>query len=63
LVAWPIAYYGMNRWLQEFAYRISPGVEVFISSGVLALVIALTTVSYQALKAATSNPVDALRSE
>ena len=63
LLAWPVAYYAMNRWLQDFAYRIDLGVGAFVLGGILALVIAQATVSYQALKAATANPVDALRSE
>ena len=63
LIAWPIAYYAMNRWLQDFAYRIDLGIWAFIVSGFLALFIALTTVSYQAWKVARTNPVDALRYE
>lgn len=63
LIAWPVAYYAMNRWLQDFAYRINLGVGVFILGGLLALVIALLTVSAQAVKAARANPVDALRYE
>ena len=63
LIAWPIAYYAMNRWLQDFAYRIDLGVGMFVLGGVLALMIVLLTVSSQAMKAATANPVDALRYE
>ena len=59
LIAWPIAYYAMNRWLQDFAYRIDLGIWAFVLSGFLALFIALTTVSYQAWKVARTNPVDA----
>ena len=61
LIAWPIAYYAMNRWLQDFAYRIDLEIWAFVLSGFLALLIALTTVSYQAWKVARTNPVDALR--
>ncbi|UCH20421.1 MAG: ABC transporter permease [Deltaproteobacteria bacterium] len=61
IIAWPIAYVAMNRWLQNFAYRINIGLGTFIMAGVLALVIALLTVGYQAVKAATANPVEALR--
>lgn len=63
LIAWPIAYFAMNRWLQDFAYRINLGVEIFLFSGLLALAIALLTVSFQAIKAALTNPVEALRYE
>ncbi len=63
LLAWPAAYYVMNRWLQDFAYRIDPGPEIFILCGVLALGVALLTVGAQSMKAALANPVDALRSE
>ena len=63
LIGWPIAYYAMDRWLQDFAYRIDLGIGMFILGGVLALAIALLTVGYQAVKAATANPVDALRHE
>lgn len=63
LIAWPFAYYFMNRWLQDFAYRVNVGWWVFAVSGALALVVALITVSTQALKAALANPVEALRYE
>ena len=63
IVASPIAYFAMNRWLQDFAYRIQIGVETFLLAGVLALVIAWLTVSYQSIKAALANPVEALRYE
>ena len=63
IIAWPIAYYIMNRWLQSFAYRSDIGLLVFILSGFTAMSIALLTVSYQAVKAATANPVDSLRYE
>ena len=63
IVAWPVAYYAMRGWLQNFAYRIDLGIGIFALSGILALVIAIVTVSYQALRAALANPVDALRYE
>jgi|APSaa5957512622_1039677.scaffolds.fasta_scaffold11706_2 putative ABC transport system permease protein len=63
LLAWPIAYFAMARWLQNFTYRINLGPGVFLLGGLIALVIALLTVSVQAIKAALSNPVDALRYE
>jgi len=63
LIAWPIAYYLMHRWLQDFAYRNSIGVAVFMFSGLLGLAIAMLTVGYQAIRAARANPVDSLRYE
>ncbi len=63
LLAWPLAYYAMNRWLQNFAYRVDIGWETFIIAGAIALLIALFTVSFQAVKAALTNPVETLRYE
>lgn len=63
LLATPIAFYFMNRWLQEFSYRISIGWWVFVFAGLAAILIALCTVSFQAIKAALINPVKSLRSE
>ncbi|MEJ2614183.1 MAG: ABC transporter permease [Ignavibacteriaceae bacterium] len=62
-IAWPVAYFVMNKWLQNFAYRIDLTIWPFISAGLVALVIALLTVSWQAIRAATSNPVKSLRYE
>jgi putative ABC transport system permease protein len=63
LIAWPVAYWAMNRWLQDFAYRIHIGFGTFLLAAVLALGIALLTVGFQAIKAALANPVEALRYE
>ena len=63
LIAWPIGYFVMGRWLQNFAYRTSIGIEIFILSGLVAFVFALITVSYQSIKAAIANPADSLRYE
>ena len=63
LIAIPISWYMMNRWLQDFAYRIDLSWWVFGLAGLLALVIAFLTVSYQAVKAARANPVKSLRTE
>ena len=63
LLAWPLAGWVMHRWLQDFAYRIDLGWWVFALAGVSALLIALLTVGFQALKAALANPVKSLRSE
>jgi ABC-type antimicrobial peptide transport system permease subunit len=62
-IAWPVAWYAMNKWLQNFAYRIHTGWGTFCLAGALALGIALFTVSFQAFRAATANPVDSLRYE
>jgi putative ABC transport system permease protein len=62
-IAWPIAWYAMHRWLQGFAYRIDLGPGTFLLGGALALTVAWLTVSWQAVRAATANPVDALRYE
>lgn len=63
LVAWPIGYYFMNSWLEDYAFRIDIGFWVFGLAGLLALIISLTTVSFQSIKAARKNPVEALKYE
>ena len=63
IVAWPIAYYAMSKWLGEFAYATGINIWLFISAGALALFIAIMTVSYQSIKAALQNPVKSLRYE
>lgn len=63
LIAWPLAYYMLHRWLQNFFYRISIGLETFVLSAAMVLVIAFISISYQSIKAALSNPADALRNE
>ena len=63
LIAFPIAWYGMNVWLKDFAFRIDIGWWVFAVAGVLSFVIAILTVSFQAIRAALMNPVMSLRSE
>jgi putative ABC transport system permease protein len=59
----PAAWYFMNKWLQDFAYRIDITWWVFVVAGALAIIIALLTVSFQAVKAALANPVKSLRTE
>lgn len=63
VIAVPIAWFAMNKWLQEFAYRINIQWWMFLLSGCVAILIALLTVSIQAIKAAISNPVKSLRTE
>jgi len=62
-IAFPVAWWAMHKWLEDFAYRVSIGWWVFAIAGVLALIIALATVSFQAIKAALANPVRSLRTE
>ncbi|QNF32850.1 ABC transporter permease [Adhaeribacter swui] len=63
VLAWPLAWWAMQRWLQDFEYRTPIGWWMFAVAGLGALLIALITVSFQAIKAAVANPVEALRSE
>ena len=62
-IAFPIAWWSMNKWLEDFAYRISMQWWIFFISAMLAVIIAFLTVSMQAFKAATANPVNSLRAE
>ncbi len=61
--AWPLAYIAMSRWLDNFAYRIDLGWTTFILAGALAMAIAMATVGYQAVRTATANPIESLRTE
>jgi putative ABC transport system permease protein len=63
VIATPIAWWAMNKWLQDFVYRINIQWWVFALAGVMALAIAFATISFQAIKAALANPVKSLRSE
>ena len=63
LIAWPVGYFIMNTWLQNFAYRIGLSMDTFILSALLAFVIAILTVAYQAVKAAVANPIESLKYE
>jgi putative ABC transport system permease protein len=63
LIASPIAYWGMNNWIQNFAYRIDISWWMFVAAGVVAIVIALATVSFQAIRTAIANPIKSLRTE
>jgi putative ABC transport system permease protein len=62
-IASPIGWWAMNKWLQDFAYRISIGWWMFVAVGAICLLIALVTISFQAIKAAVANPVKSLRAE
>ena len=61
--AWPIAFLAMTKWLQNYTYRITIGIWPFLLAGTTALLIVLVTVGFQTVKAATANPVEALRYE
>jgi putative ABC transport system permease protein len=63
IIAWPIAYIAMNKWLETFAFRTNTGISIFILAGGITLFIALLTVSYQVIRAARANPVDAIQHE
>ncbi len=63
VVAAPLAWLGMNDWLGGFAYRVPVGAGPFLGAGAAALLVMLVAVSYQAIRASTANPVDALRNE
>ena len=63
LIAWPVAWYFMDRWLAGFAFRTELGLGAFLLAGIGALVIALGTIAYHAWKAAIANPITALKYE
>jgi len=63
IIAWPAAYFAMNKWLQGFAYRTNIGIGIFAYSAVMAFIVALLTVSYQSIKAARVNPLNSLKYE
>ncbi len=63
IIAFPIAWWVMNQWLQDFVYRVSIGWWIFLISGIIAIIISLLTVSFLAIKAAIANPVKSLRTE
>jgi putative ABC transport system permease protein len=63
VIAFPVAWYAMGKWLLDFAFRISIGWWIFVGAGIIALIIAFATISFQSIKAAMANPVKSLRSE
>ncbi len=63
LIAWPLIYFGMSKWLQNFAYRTELDIWVFLISSMIGIMIALITISLQTFKAANANPVDSLKYE
>jgi len=63
IIAWPAAYYIMNNWLQNFAYKTNISIWIFFFSGIIALMIALLTISLHTINAANTNPVESLHYE
>jgi putative ABC transport system permease protein len=63
LIAWPLSWFAVHKWLQDYAYRINISWWIFLSAGLIAVIIALVTISFQAIKAAIANPVESLRTE
>ena len=63
IIAWPVAYYFMNEWLQNFAYKVSLSIWTFLFVGLVSILIAFLTISFQAVRAATTNPVKSLQYE
>ena len=63
LVAAPLAWYGVNWWLKSYVYKVEVGVLVYLLAGGFLFIIAWATMGYQSIRAATSNPVNSLRSE
>jgi putative ABC transport system permease protein len=63
IIAWPIAYFALNKWLEDFAYKVNISLWTFVLASVIAMLIAILTVSYQSIKASIANPVKSLRYE
>ena len=63
VIAWPVSYFLMHKWLEDFVYKTEMGIDIFLISGLAVIVIALITVSFQAIYAAISNPVNSIRYE
>jgi putative ABC transport system permease protein len=63
LIAWPLTYWAARKWLQSFAYRTGIGIDVFFAAALLAVLLAILTVSVQSVRAANTNPIESLRYE
>jgi putative ABC transport system permease protein len=63
VIAWPVVFYFMNKWLQNFAYKVNLNIWLFLLVGIISLLLAFLTISFQAVKASMENPVNSLRSE
>ena len=63
IIAWPVAYYAISKWLEDFAYKTEMGIWIYILTAVVALLISVLTISFQSIKAANANPIETLRYE
>jgi putative ABC transport system permease protein len=63
IIAWPVAYYAISKWLDDFSYKTDMGIWIYILSAIVALLISVITISFQSIKAANTNPVETLRYE
>ena len=63
IIAWPIAYYAVTKWLNNFAYKTNVGLSIFLVAGLIILFVVLVTVSYHVIKISISNPVKSIRYE
>jgi putative ABC transport system permease protein len=63
IISAPLAWYFMNKWLQDFAYRVNIGWWIFVAAGSMALLVAFITIATQAIRAGIANPVKSLRTE
>jgi putative ABC transport system permease protein len=63
LIAGPLGYYAADKWLENFAYKMDLSIWIFVAAGLVAVLIAYATVSFQAVKAALTNPVDSLKGD
>ena len=63
VIATPVAYWAMNKWLQDFAYRVSISGWTFVLAAIISVIIALIAISFQSIKAAIANPVKSLKTE
>jgi putative ABC transport system permease protein len=63
IIAWPVAYYAISKWLDDFSYKTDMGIWIYILSAIVALLISVITISFQSIKAANTNPVKTLRYE
>jgi putative ABC transport system permease protein len=63
MISWPLAWYAISHWLQDFTYKVNLGIVIFVISGILSVFVALITIIFQCLKAASVNPAHSLKQE